>query len=328
MIDELRRILPKVLLFLAIALAIDQGMGRLLDAAQARLRAGYDAVPGRALAARAEVVVLGSSRAHRHVDPIVLGDALGASVYNAGCPGQSLPYMRGVEDLLLQHYTPRAFLIHLDPQMLVDLERFGRVARLAPFMRESDVVSEMIYERGRWERLKYLLDSYRYNDRLLDLLLGLATNEDPTVQGYLPREGEPGLRVLNEVMWPRSFALVEERLSDEPDPRRVALLREIVTAARERGATPILLTSPRWRPGPEDDPRRAHLMREIAGIAREEEVPFLEITIDDPPVFRDPDLFADTQHLNRQGAELFSRVLARRIAEGGLLGAAPGSDRP
>jgi len=311
--ESIRRTLVLVLVFLIVGVALDRGIARLLDAAYARVEAGIGAIPNRALQQRAEVVVLGNSRARRHVDSDILSGALDASVYNAGCPGQSFPYMRGLLDLLLQEYTPRLVLVHVDPQMIADLGRFGRVSMLSPMMNRSEVVRDLIYEQGPWERIKYLADSYRYNDRVVEIASELP-EKDRSHAGYIPRKGKPSLERLNEVMWPRSFALVEDRLGPEPDPRRVELLREMIRSAREHGAEVVLLTSPRWRPpGVAEDPRRQHLMDSLVSIAAEEGVPFVRVLLDDPEEFWDPTRFADSQHLNERGATLYSTLVAERL---------------
>lgn len=300
-----------IVAFLILVVTVDRMLAALLDAGFRRIEIGQTGgMVNRALRSEADVIVLGSSRAWRHYDTTVLGDALGRSVYNAGCDGQGIPYMRGLVDLVLKRHTPELFIINIDANMLAERDRhLGRIPVLAPFMDESEVVREMIYRRAPFERLKYLSRSYRYNGKVAAILANHG-RRDPSVNGYLPIEGcmDPTAPVDNE---PAS----ELAALPEADPYFVELLRAMIRQAHDAGARVVLVTGPRWFGDGRIDPGRRHLISVVDAIASEEGVPYFKLTIEQEPVFQDPALYVNTSHLNRQGAALFSEMLGARLGD-------------
>ena len=67
----------------------------------------------------ADLLIMGSSRAWRHIDPNVLEDSLELSSYNLGMDGQHLPMqLWRYETLLKKNHAPRVIVYSLDFFML------------------------------------------------------------------------------------------------------------------------------------------------------------------------------------------------------------------
>lgn len=310
-----KRLWIKPVLFVLLLIGVDRGLSVFLANAFERVELGdAAALVNRARRVRADVVILGSSRAQRHYDPRILEEALHRSVYNAGCDGQFMPYTRGVTDLLLRDYAPKLMIVDVDPVMILHSQTYyDRIASLGPFVAESPVIREMIYRRGPLEPLKYALASFRYNSKIL-AMLSYPWARDRTIDGFLPLDG---------AMAPRGDADVGNAGPRKPQPEPqadaylVELLRQSIRAARAADTKVVLVASPRWTSDGRNDPRTANLLAMFPEIAREEDVRYLAFTQDDTPAFRDPSLFADAAHLNRRGAELFTRLLGERLREYG-----------
>lgn len=298
--------------------ALDRATGAVLERLARDVTRGTDglAVANRALRAQAEAFVLGSSRAYRHYDPAVLGAALGVRVHNAGAPGQALPFTRGLCDLILRERSPELLVVHVDATSLVDTGWDARMEVLAPFMDRSPAVRRLILSRSETQRVKYLSRAFRYNNRLAELLSGRGPSGSA---GFGPLDQRAGIERLRDRLYPaRQGRSEEQRLADPAEPARLEMLREMIRDSREAGAFVVLSTAPRWRPQGRDNPDERRLLGAAAELAREEGVPWIEITLDSHPELRDPDLWADTQHLNREGAERFSRLVAERLVASGI----------
>jgi hypothetical protein len=297
----------KVLCFVAMLVFLDWSAHEVLTVAFKRAEVG-DTTGGavnKIRKARANVVILGSSRARRHYDTTILSEKLGLSVRNAGCDGQGMPYVCGIADLLLQDYKPKLFVINIDERSLVMLPaHYDRIAVLSPFIDESPVIREMIYHRGVFEPLKYLSRSFRYNGKVLGIAKGLFAR-DTTIKGYAPLD-----RCFDPA---RAQAVVEADSCN--DPLLTRLLVNAIEAARSAGAEVVLSTGPRWFPDFKLPAERKRLLQEIVVLSEKNEVPYVVITVEDTPVFRDPALYADPSHLNRLGAEIYSNMLADRLIE-------------
>lgn len=302
----------QVFLFVLVLIVLDRGIAALVDEGFRGIRVGGLGRVNRAIELRPEVVVLGSSRAYRHYDTEVLGEILGMRAYNTGEMGQDLPFARGVAQVLLEHYTPRLFLVNVDPQSIVDLGRMARVRALAPYIDEAPAVRALIYALGPFERVKYLSRSYRYNETVFDVVKGWG-KRDASRWGFEPRRETPDAEQLLDSWWRYDPALREKQLRVGPDPRLVAMLRDLIRDGTSRGTRVVLVRSPMWRPhGPDGE---AEVGRAVEAIASEEGVPFVQITFDGHPRFQQIDLWADPVHLNAAGASLFSRMLGERLLE-------------
>jgi|GEM_PF-1098213 hypothetical protein len=297
--------------FLAAVVLLDRGIFLLLDRAFREVEVGaFGGIINHARKARAEVVVLGSSRALRHYDTALLRDRLGKTVYNAGCDGQGFPYMRGVMDLLLRDYTPELFIIDVDPTFVVDPDPYlDRATLLASFLDESEVIREMIYSRGPLERLKYLSKSFRYNGRALPILRdwGVPNRSDA---GYEPVDGRMNQALANMALPP----MEGKRL----DPRDLELLADMIRAARAAGSRVVLVNSPRYGADFDSCSIRRACFESLQAVADREGVPYVRVCLDCVPELRDPAMFLNPAHLNREGAARFSAMVASRLDDMGL----------
>ncbi len=318
LLRTLRPQLLGVLAFLGLLLVLDQVIGFALESMFRRLDLGPSgAAVNRVRAARAQVVVLGSSRAAGHFVPAVLARDLGVSVYNAGVSGQGVPYMRGLADLLLREYRPLLFLVNVEPETMVDIGDSGRVAVLAPFLSESPVVRNLIYARATLERTKYAFSSFRFNGRPLQMLRDFF-QRDESDRGYTPYTAVPGREGLLALYGPRTDVFVEPFARGIEAPRRL-LLVELVAAARERGTRVAMVMAPRWDPPGQRVPDRERIAGQLEDLARELHVPFVDLGYERAPELANDDLWMDPLHLNDRGAEIFSARLAREISTLGLV---------
>ena len=263
------------------------------------------------LAQRADVVVLGHSRARHDYDTGVLRDRLGATVFNAGKNGQGLWYSRGMVDLLTRAYHPRAFVVDIDPQSIVYQPRdHAAIAFLAPQMDQSPVVRELVLGQSTLEPVKYLSRSFRFNSRLV-LMMDTAFVPDTSDAGFSPltRRLDPDRDVDASESWGSKPWL--------PDAGLEAMLAAMLREARAEGVGVYLVTSPTWRREGGLDPRQPPLIERIAAIAAAEGVPWLRVSAEEYPEFGGPELFADGTHLNEIGAARFTEIVSEwLIAQG------------
>jgi len=297
-----------VVLFAVCFFLVDRGTYYVcLQAYQNILRAETGGMIPEALQHRAEVVVLGSSLARHHYVPAILENILGLSVYNLGADGQGLEFMRCAVDILLAHYTPKMIIFNISPSMLsVQTQALTapRVTALAAYLDESKVVSEIVYARSSFERLKYVSRAFRFNDLPLRYVYnGLFPRKDLTaLKGFSPltRTCKPGSEPRERNKW----AL---------DRTAEYTLRAALGQVKKQGVQLIIVQSPHlfWRDSPESSLHELYFT--VKKIAKEERVPFIEITPLIYEQFKDYRLYADASHLNYEGAKIFSSTLAERM---------------
>jgi hypothetical protein len=290
-------------------------------------------------AARYDTLFLGSSLVHRQVSPAVYDAELAAlglesCSFNFGVLGMVPPESYYLLERILDERPPNLRTVFLELsslQLRVKREHTRRFDYWHSPRTTLDVVRAI---RGAgWDRavqahqiLRHLEAGLRkafhcgQGPALLHTLAGAADPAalGPDGDGWLSTEDDTS----NRIELRRELGELEEeelgaRLgalragSGTGTARRegavgLELLARAIERVRAAGATPILLVPPR------------HQVRSsLADHVREHlDVEILEF--DDParyPELYVPELRFDLNHLNRDGAALFSRLLARRFAE-------------
>jgi len=256
-----------------------------------------------------DIIVFGTSRARRHIDPVILEQELSATAWNAACDAQSIPYALVLETLLLEQDTSAKLLV-ITAEPTDFLAPNTRAHVLAPWVGKSDAVDEELYALTTFEPLKLLSVSYRYNSRLLALLKQRFSPTDIGNKGYLAMEGE----LPAELQQP----LKDEGLSLSDLPNREAAERQhrkFMSLARERGIEVYVTISPRFvAPGSDEPETRELILSELERIADEEGAKMSRIDEVTHPELNAPEMFRDPDHLNGEGARRFSRLLAAELA--------------
>lgn len=269
----------------------------------------------------AEVVAVGSSLVAHGVDPAVLADRLDVSAYNAGLtaglPGLTRPW---TSQVVIPRLAPELLVVGVGSFDLTD-HPSGAVFRDAfvdsPAGRRVTRSSDLLGDASWWLADHSTLWAHRTRLRqprtLLSALRGEPAEVDPDVAALGPRgrtaryedlvfdphePAGPGLPV-------GSWSLG----TDQP-----AALRGLVTDAREAGVEILLVTMPTTDAFVDRHPRgeadHATYVEAVQWLATDTGARLLRF--DD---LRDPELFIDQVHLNRDGASVFSQRLADALAE-------------
>ena len=317
----LRRLLPRLALLALILVVADQGLGFVLSRMHRATRAGaFGGKVNLVLEQRAEVFVFGGSRAEHHYVPSVIEPLLSKTVFNAGFAAQTAMFHYGLLELLLEQHEPELIVLDINAIDLDPAQRATALARLTVLLPydENPHVRRLLLERGPFEPLKLLSGLYRHNSQILPLL---AETLRPGRSA-----GEEGYVALHESALPELLRVARERPWSGPTEPEAddEWVRAFLDAAQRHGVRVIAVCSPRWATGPlAPRPMEEHLKHEYHAILTEYGVPLVDMSPTNYPIFADPQLYKDETHLVDEGARLFSRVGAERLAE--LLGCGPGA---
>jgi hypothetical protein len=313
---EYRGYLFKTLGFICVALSVDIGMYCVLFLAFQHTEAGEEASSfiNQARRKKADIVILGDSRALCNIDPVTLQSAVNRTVFNAGCNGQGILYMRGVVDLLLQTYRPKLFIIHVDPRSIANYSRrenIDRITALSVFIDQSKIIREMIYSRGRWEHLKYISLSFRFNGKVRSIIKDLI-RKNYDKERFMRLD-----RVLDRARIIKGKK-GEEEYKAVADAFLVETLRETIRKVRGSDVGVVLVSSPYWGLDYMNSSDYKELSVKLENIAVEENIPYLSVNERSYPIFRDATLFADESHLNGRGASFLSALVGDWITKSGI----------
>lgn len=237
-----------------------------------------------AVLARADMLIVGSSRALTNYQDELLSRELGLRVYNAGSPGMGVLQARATL-ALARRFHPVRYLL-LDEVFIPKEDRM--IHQLEPWLDSHPVVNEVLQSDWR-ERLKTRSYAYRCGGSVFDL-----------AQDY-GKAGRPwGYQALQEISArpPDLRPNLPARLPDWFPEQLDALAQD----CQKGGVTLILCASPTLTPISPEQPVAMAYQR-LAQRYHLWQLPA-------PSLPADQDYFFDTIHLNRQGAELFTGELA------------------
>jgi hypothetical protein len=304
--------MKRFVLFAILIVALDQTIGFVLKRLYLRTTSGEaGGLINCALRHDPDVLVLGSSRAKHHVSPAILRARLSASVFNAGINGQDFLYAIMLLDLWTRsHAPPKAILLHVDLQSLSRSENeLDRTSVFSAYFGESERVRSILLTRGKYEWLKYLSSSYRFNGKVLPIIKNLASRPDEAFDGYIGLEGSlaPGSAPVthsgNGSNW-ESVPFWDLKLG---------YLDELARYCKANGTRLLLFHSPIFQ---EDPAALAAWSTRLSALHLSQEgIEFLDLAERTRELLAGrPYLFKDNFHLNSKGAEIFSTILADEIA--------------
>lgn len=252
------------------------------------------------------VLIAGSSRARDHYYPDVFTDSLSLETYNVGMPGYFISYNCCLINTILDRYTPKIIIWELCMESLFELYE-DPVAKLRPYYWVNSSARELIdAKEGKWARIKYLSNAYRYNDASVDILyrwLYGGPDNDPN-NGMTPLSNT-GSRV-DPVL---SF---ENAIGGTVDTERVKRLHDTLQRLNDAGVKVFVFDSP------------LYYLKNPDRDMSSESIIYEECQSFSIPVFDNryldyfhhhPEMFRDESHLFDVGARTYSQIAAHQILQ-------------
>ena len=252
------------------------------------------------------VLVFGSSRSVHHYDPQVLADSLGVPCYNCGQDGMGIITFYGRFKLLTARYTPR--LIIYDVTTDFDLRRNDNVTYLTwlkPYYNRPGIDS-IFWHVEPTERVKMLSNMFRYNGKALQIITDNKPGDDndDALKGFVPLDG----------------IMTSDKEEDATkaqvgfDPVKLYYISRLVKDCSAKGIRLVFAISPLYNSVKQPD---AYLT-DFLTLARKQNVPVINHYYD-TRFATNKNLFQDTYHMNRSGAEIYTSILAHEIKQLHLL---------
>ena len=252
------------------------------------------------------VLVFGSSRSVHHYDPQVLADSLGVPCYNCGQDGMGIITFYGRFKLLTARYTPR--LIIYDVTTDFDLRRNDNVTYLTwlkPYYNRPGIDS-IFWHVEPTERVKMLSNMFRYNGKALQIITDNKPGDDndDALKGFVPLDG---------IM---TYDKEEDATKTQVDfdPVKLYYISRLVKDCSAKGIRLVFAISPLYNSIKQPDAYLADFLT----LARKQNVPVINHYYD-ARFATNKNLFQDTYHMNRSGAEIYTSMLAHEIKQLHLL---------
>lgn len=251
--------------------------------------------------ANEDILIFGSSRANHHYDPRIFQDSLGMSCFNCGYDGMGILINYCNFQMLTKRYTPKCVLYDMAPKFdYLDGDDTRYLTRLRPLYFRCGVVKEIVSEIDRSESVKCLSSFYSYNGLAIQTVQDFLFARYGGIDGYLP---------LNDTMLkePEEYSYGEDPFQCL-DSLKIRYLSKLIDECRQKDITLVFCISPYYR---RSDFKEYEPLFEIAG---RNNIPVLDYSTDSA-ICTDPSLFSDGTHLNKAGAEKYSRIVVSDIED-------------
>ena len=245
---------------------------------------------------KADVLVLGSSRANHHYVSSMFKDSLGLSCYNAGRDGHDILYAYIHFQSFLERNTPKMVVVDIASSMMdgswiehnKDMTCFYGASQAVTDVLDKDVLKGL-------DKIKMLSNLYRYNNTLEWIATAYLSNWGQG-DGYFP------MPVTNNGM----KKVVGKDHKFTPHPKCLSYLDDIVKTCKEKNIQLILCVSPSLS-------YSMHGLNDwMMEYGKQQQIKTLDFTGDTTYVDH-PDLFFDATHLNDLGARAFTKHFINNV---------------
>lgn len=302
--NEIVRFVFRLLVFFATVALLDIICGNVLEKKYWALKKGYEHFTTYAITkADAPVLIFGSSRAMNNINPAVLKTELNLSGYNAGRVGQSVFYHYALLKAALKRYTPAMVILSMDAgDFAKDQRDYDRLAQLLPYYREHPEIREMVDLKGPYEKIKMLSHIYPYNSLLLPIVKDdfNKKKDEQNPDGFLPLSRNAA----------EAFHKVDYAGFAQLDSNKINIYKRFIKDCKQAGIA-LYIVCPPYRVDATGSDNSLLLAERLA---KENAVPFFDYS-KDTYFTQHNEYFADFRHLNKEGADIFSRRLAKQIKD-------------
>ena len=237
----MKKYLLKIALFFGIVAVMDVGFGQACEWLQAHAKGGrMKSVRQTVLVQEADVVIMGSSRAHHHYVPSIISDSLNVTAYNAGVNGNGIVLATGLYEMMNKRYTPKVIIYDVEPAFDINVyAEDGNNTRYIGWLRpyfSDPAVKQVVTRVDPSERYKNLSSMFRYNSRIMDLLKDQVVTSDYSKDGYAPLKGV----MTKEPDWKPGGE------TGQTDSLKLNMLEEFVEKLSKSDTRLIVMASPKY----------------------------------------------------------------------------------
>jgi hypothetical protein len=292
-------ILKKGLMFLLLIVLIDLLSGFVFDAMYANSKSGVAYQENQVFnKTKDSILIFGSSRAAFHYRPDLITEQTGLSCYNVGREGMGIYFHYAALLATLERYQPKIIVLDLDFRDVYNRGgSFGEdvFSDLAPFYGKINAEFDSYICRNWYDPLLYQSNLIKYNKKFFNILTANIVKNNDNFKGYIPLKGTWDGK--DKVLKGDTFTL---------SPELINTVHRFIAKAQSHHIEVILVVSPSFK---KIKPEFFNIANQIAN---KHNVKLLNY-FDNKDFITNKSLFHDSEHLNEEGAVLFSRQVASQI---------------
>ena len=291
--------LIKIAIFFVLVASIDFAVGKFFFKLQSSYAKGGTASEYHVCSNLIEdILVMGSSRAAHHYVLNIFKNRLGLTCYNGGQDGNGIVMQYGRWKMISKHHLPKVLIYDIEPTYDLSInDNFRYIDRLKPFADDREV-NEYITTLFPLERIKLFSKMYRYNYKFLEIAAD-CVRSSVVNNGYKPNYNHIRPELIAK---DRKYGNTRINQIDEV---KLRCLNNLIDEAQISGVQVVLVSSPYWKGSNDYD------FEFIRKLAEEKGIPFFDYSNSD--IGNNQNWFADTRHLNDEGAKVFTIDIINHI---------------
>lgn len=266
---------------------------------------------------KSDLAVYGSSRAWVHIDPKVLEDSLGLKTYNFGIDGHNfwLQYLRHLE-YIEYNKKPKAIIVAVDIYSLQKRNDLFEYDQFLPYMLWNENIKLYTDSYNGFEFGDYYLPLVRYFGELRGpkAVLKFGYNEN-----FQTPYRDKGFRGIDK-KWNKDLEKAKIRMKKyvvKLHRPSIDLFNKFLEECQISDIEVILVYAPEYIEGQNFIANKSEVIKVFQDFRAKYNLIFLDYS--DDAICNQRDLFYNASHLNKGGAELFSRKLAADLKRSGLV---------
>lgn len=250
----------------------------------------------------APMLIFGSSRAIHHYNPRIFKDSLGIDCYNCGQDGMGIITFYGRYKLITQRYIPQLIIYDILTGFdIAEDENYSYLTWLKPYY-QYEGIDSIFWKIEANERYKMFSQMYRYNGKILQMLIDNVANIRIDYNGYRPGKGFMDYEIKKR----------EDKMTPnvEVDSIKMYFWEKFIQECKQNGTQLLFTFSPFYG----GDEYFIQSNAAILKIAQTHNIPIIS-HLNDKDIIHRKDLFSDSFHMNHTGADIFSKKLTREIRD-------------
>lgn len=301
--DSFIKFLLKLSACFALLFILDMGIGKLLKKFYFKQESGFNFLTTYSIEkTKADILILGSSRAVNIFNTTIFGKRTGLSCFNAGRNGEPIFYHYAVLKAVVKRYTPKIVLLSFDGgNFSKNTDAYDRITVLLPYYKNHPEIHSVVELKGPYETLKLLSNIYPYNSLLLPIISG---NSNYSKKKYITSNGFTPL----EKTFKGPLQTIDYSKEKDLDSIKIKVYKSFIEECI-RQHIQLYIICPPYMINPIGTD---HSITEAKEIALQYNIKFLDYSRDTFFTSK-PQLFADFRHLNVNGVELFSNNVIDKL---------------
>jgi hypothetical protein len=300
---KVKTLILKILLFIVLLLILDFAIGKTLNYYYFKQKQGEYALLTRTIEnptnQRAEILIMGSSRAKRHYHPGIISATLGKSCYNTGYDAQSILFCKALLDIIREKYKPEIIVLDVNMHALNNEEiSYDQLSVLLPYASRYPMLWNTLSLKSPFERIKCISLIYPYNSLLDKIVKGNIVHWEDDINGFVPFYG-----VYRNDLEERTFPEINL------DSNKINAFESFLSICRENNIQLYIVYSPEYVKSLNISPSMNYIIEKC----QKQNIEYISYRNNE--FFLNNELFQEYLHLNNVGAEKFSLDIALKIKE-------------